>query len=136
MYHHLPRFVRTFGRETVSNVPVTTLNGLGFMIGLFIGRGIGGTFDLPPWLYLLETVLCSVLGVVLTYDQHEMLVMQRVTLLLAYYRRKLFRQRTADVSAWMVIPVDDDADYPPLPMDVLAFGGSTQPVLPAPKEHV
>src|SRR5919202_1708453 len=119
MYQHLPRFMRTFGRETIGGLPLTTLNAAAMLLGLSLGRQLGAALGLPGWLFVLQTLGGMVRGVILTYEYRGLFVVRRAILHAAYARRAITRRRTIDASAWIVIPLDDDAADPLLPGDVL-----------------
>jgi hypothetical protein len=120
MYQQLPRFVRTFGRETIGAVPLTTLNAAAMLLGLSLGRQLGAALQLPGWLFVLQTGGWMLLGVLLTYEYHGLFILRRLLLRGAFYRRVLTHRRTIDAAGWTVIPHADDAAGPLLPGSILA----------------
>ena len=126
MYQHLPRFMRTFGRETIGGLPLTTLNAAAMLLGLSVGRQVGAALGLPGWLFVLQTLAWIGLGVILTYEYRGLFVVRRALLRAAYLRRTLTRRRTIDASAWIVVVAQEDDATPRLPGDLLGrvAGGS------------
>jgi hypothetical protein len=126
MYQHLPRFMRTFGRETIGGLPLTTLNAAAMLLGLSVGRQVGAALGLPGWLFVLQTLGWIGLGVILTYEYRGLFVVRRALLRAAYLRRTLTRRRTIDASAWIVVVEQEDDATPRLPGDLLGrvAGGS------------
>jgi hypothetical protein len=118
MYHHLPRFMRTFGRETILGLPLTLLNVVAILVGLSVGRSVGPALHLPGLLFLGQTILWMVLGVIVTYEYHGLFVMHRLFLAAQYQRRVILRRRTVNASGWAV-RVEQDDDTPLLPEAVL-----------------
>jgi hypothetical protein len=131
MYQHLPRFMRTFGRETIGGLPLTTLNAAAMLLGLSVGRQLGAALGLPGWLFVLQTLGWIGLGVILTAEYRGLFVVRRAMLRAAYLRRVLTRRRTLDASAWIILPLADDAADPSLPGAVL--GRVVQGALPRPR---
>ena len=119
MYQHLPRFMRTFGRETIGGLPLTTLNAAAMLLGLSLGRQVGAALGLPGWLFVLQTLGWIGLGVILTYEYRGLFVVRRALLRAAYLRRTLTRRRTIDASAWIVVVEQEDDATPRLPGDLL-----------------
>ncbi len=119
MYQHLPRFMRTFGRETIGGLPLTTLNAAAMLLGLSVGRQVGAALGLPGWLFVLQTLGWIGLGVILTYEYRGLFVVRRALLRAAYLRRALTRRRTIDASAWIVVVEQEDDATPRLPGDLL-----------------
>ena len=119
MYQHLPRFMRTFGRETIGGLPLTTLNAAAMLLGLSVGRQVGAALGLPGWLFVLQTLGWIGLGVILTYEYRGLFVVRRALLRAAYLRRTLTRRRTIDASAWIVVVEQEDDATPRLPGDLL-----------------
>src|SRR5919202_5948721 len=119
MYQHVPGFVGNFGREAIWGLPLTTLNVAAMLGGLSVGRQIGAALHLGGPLFILQTLLWIVLGVVLTYEHHGLFVVRRALLRVAYARRTLTHHRTIDASAWIVIVEQDDETAPLLPGDLL-----------------
>ena len=119
MYQHLPRFMRTFGRETIGGLPLTTLNAAAMLLGLSVGRQVGAALGLPGWLFVLQTLGWIGLGVILTYEYRGLFVVRRALLHAAYLRRTLTRRRTIDASAWIVVVEQEDDATPRLPGDLL-----------------
>ena len=119
MYQHLPRFMRTFGRETIGGLPLTTLNAAAILLGLSVGRQVGAALGLPGWLFVLQTLGWIGLGVILTYEYRGLFVVRRALLRAAYLRRALTRRRTIDASAWIIVVEQEDDATPRLPGDLL-----------------
>ena len=119
MYQHLPRFMRTFGRETIGGLPLTTLNAAAMLLGLSVGRQVGAALGLPGWLFVLQTLGWIGLGVILTYEYRGLFVVRRALLRAAYLRRTLTRRRTIDASAWIIVVEQEDDATPLLPGDLL-----------------
>ena len=108
MYQHLPRFMRTFGRETIFGLPLTLLNVIAILVGLSVGRTVGPALHLPGLLFLGQTIGWMALGVVMTYEQHGLFVIHRLWLLLQYQRRVITRRRTVNASRFAVLVEQDD----------------------------
>ena len=117
MYQHLPRFVRTFGRETIMGLPLTMLNVVAILVGLSIGRSVGPALHLPALLILLQTLGWMALGVVVTYEHRGLFVMHRLFLTAQYQRRVITRRRTVNAARWTVLV--EQADDPALLPDAV-----------------
>ena len=109
-YHELPRFMRTFGRETIGGVPLTILNADGVVAGFSLGRWVGQALHLPALLFVLTTGALVVLGVVLTSDYRGGLVAGRVFLLMRFWVRDLLGGSAIDGQRWVDGVDDADAD--------------------------
>ena len=110
MYEELPRFMRTFGRETIGGLPLNLLNAGGVVVGLTLGRWIGAALRLPGLLFLLATVAMIALGVVLTADYRGTLIVARAFLHARFTLHDLLGGRTVDGRLWGDVRGADEDD--------------------------